>query len=86
MAKKSGDGYKRKVDRRMRYYGECDFENKTIKVNPKKGDLLNTIIHEELHRKHPEKSEKWVKDKSKKIERGLTVNKAAKLLGKYIKK
>ena len=77
--------YKRKVDRKMRAYGEVDYEKKLIRVNPsyKRGDLLNTIIHEEEHVKHPDWTEKKVKKVSKKKEKSLTIAQATKLLKKY---
>lgn len=74
---------KRKVDRRMHDSGEMDFEKDAIRVNPRKGDLINTIVHEELHRKYPDKSERWIKNRSKKDEAELTISKAIKLLQKY---
>ena len=78
--------YKRVVDTRMHDYGDIDFEKKQIRVNPRKGDLINTIIHEDLHSKYPDKSEKWIKDKSKKIESTLTVSQAMGLLKKLQRK
>ena len=77
---------KRVVDRRMHDYGEMDYDKQRIRVNPRKGDLINTIIHEELHNKYPDKSEKWVKKKSKKQESSLTIAEAVKLLKKYKRK
>ena len=77
------DSYKRVVDRRMHDFGEIDFDKLKIRVNPRKGDLINTIIHEELHRKYPDKSEKWIRKKSKKQESALTIHQAVKLLKKY---
>ncbi|MCP3684119.1 MAG: hypothetical protein GY861_15670 [bacterium] len=76
--------YERVVDRSMHDYGDCDFDKKRIRVNPRLGGLLNTIIHEELHAKYPDKSEKWIKDKSKKHEASLTIKDAQRLLKKYI--
>ena len=78
--------FTRKVDTKMRHYGEVDFQKKQIRVNPKKRDLLNTIVHEELHKKHPVKSEKWIKKRTAKVESKLTIKKATKLLSRYGKK
>jgi len=78
-----GSGFKRKVDKKMRSYGDIDLEKKTIRINPKKGELLNTIVHEELHRKYPNKSERWVKKRSKKEEKSLSLGDAVKLIKKY---
>lgn len=79
-------GYKRKVDRGMHIYGDIDFTNKVIRVNPRKGELLNTIIHEELHRKFPDKGERWIKKRTTKVEGSLVPSAAVQLLKKYIKK
>ena len=76
-------GYARKVDKKMRDYGEIDFENKSIRVNPKKGDLINTIVHEETHRKYPDKPEKWIRKRAKKEEMSLTLGQATELIKKY---
>ncbi len=75
--------YKRVQDRKMKDAGEINFEKRKIRVNPAKGDLLNTIIHEELHRRFPDKPEKWINKQAKKKEKELTVAKAIKLLHKY---
>lgn len=51
------------------HYGECDFENKEIRLNPKKNKtntaLLKTFIHELLHAIDVE-----TEDKTNKWERG----------------
>ena len=65
--------YKRKVDNKMRSFGETDLGKKTIRINKSKkknqsGDILDTIAHEEEHILHPNKSEKKVrKDTAKKV-------------------
>lgn len=57
--------YKRVVDNRMRGFGDTDFNKKVIRVNKKRskkhGELLDTIVHEETHRKHPKMHEKNVR-------------------------
>jgi len=75
--------WRRKVDKRMKRYGDIDEEKKVIRVNPRKRDLLNTVIHEELHRRFPNMTEKDVTKKSKEIEGKLTIKKAIQLLKKY---
>ncbi len=75
--------WKRKVDRALTYYGEVDYQKKVIRVNPAKGDLINTIIHEELHRRYPEKSEIWVRQESRKRESRLTIGEMISLLKRY---
>jgi hypothetical protein len=42
-----------KEDKHMRAFGAIDYRKKIIRVNSTKGDLVNTILHEEMHRKHP---------------------------------
>jgi len=81
--KKKKAGYKRKVDSKMRSFGEIDFEKKSIRINPKKGEVLNTIVHEEVHRRYPDKSERWVKKRATKEEKSLTLGDAMKLMKKY---
>lgn len=78
--------YKRQEDRGMHDYGEIDYENKVIRVNPRKGQLLNTVVHEELHRLHPDWTEQKVRKTSTKQEKSLTMAEAAKLIGKFRKK
>ncbi|KKM64023.1 hypothetical protein LCGC14_1505580 [marine sediment metagenome] len=77
------DKYRRVVDRKMKDFGEIDYGKKKIRVNPKKGDLLNTIIHEELHRTKPSKNEKSITKETKKKESNLTVGAAIQWLNKY---
>ena len=77
--------YKRVVDRHMHVHGDIDLEKKIIRVNPRKGDLLNTVVHEELHREHPTKPEQWIRKKAKKKESDLTVSQAMELLKRYKK-
>lgn len=75
--------WKRKIDRRMKSYGDTDEDEKVIRINPQRGELLNTIIHEELHRRFPKMTEKEIDKKAKKIEQRLTIKRAIKLLKKY---
>ena len=78
--------WKRVVDKRMRSFGETDYSKKRIRVNPKKGDLLNTIIHEEMHKSRPSLTEKQVRKKSKKKEARMSISDAIKILSKYRRK
>lgn len=75
--------YSRKVDTRMKSYGDIDSEKKIIRVNPKKGDLINTILHEEEHRKDMKANEKIIRKRALKREKSLSINKAAHLLQMY---
>ena len=77
-----GKKFKYKVDKRMHSYGEIDYDKGLIRVNPRKGDLINTVIHEDLHKKYPDKPEKWINKKAKKVECSLSVPQAMNLLKK----
>lgn len=76
--------YKRTFDRKMRDYGEIDFEKKRIRVNPRHGGLLNTIIHEDIHRRHPRMTEKNVVKRSKIEEKRITPSKLLRLVKPYV--
>lgn len=78
--------YTKIVSRKLKDYGETDFNKKKIKVNPSKGDLVNTVLHEELHAKHPNKPEKWIKAKADKAEKKISVKKTVKMLKEYVPK
>ena len=75
--------YSRKIDTKMKSYGDIDDEKKIIRVNPKKGELLNTILHEEEHRRDMKANEKNIKKRALKREKSLSVNKAIHLLQMY---
>ncbi len=78
--------YKYKIDKTLKIYGYCDWDNKEIVINPAKGGLIDTIIHEELHRKHPYWSERKVIAKTKKIESRMSVKQARDLLNDLLEK
>ena len=75
--------YRRKIDRRMHDYGEIDERKKTIRVNPRKGDFLNTVIHEEMHRVYPDLSERQIRKKTARKESKMSVGQMINLLSKY---
>ena len=83
--KKAIKNYKTVVDRKLPYYGEADFEKKLLKVNPKKGEVVNTVIHEKLHMAHPKMSEKAVRRKAEIMEKKTSLAKQAKMLTKLSK-
>lgn len=68
--RKSNKEWKRIIDNKMRLYGETDHNKKKIRINKKKakrsgsGELLDSIVHEELHRKHPKMRERTVQKKA----------------------
>lgn len=62
--------YKTIVDNKIKYFGETDTTKRIIRVNKSKkknrrGDVLNTIVHEEMHAHNPKMSEKQVVSKTK---------------------
>lgn len=65
--------YKRTTDNKMRDYGETDLEKKTVRINKSKkknkkpGDILDTIVHEKMHIRHPKKLERTVRKETKKV-------------------
>ena len=77
--------WKRKIDKKMRSYGDTDFAKKEIRVNPAKGDTLNTIMHEELHKQYPNKPEKWIRKKADKVEKSATPKTMLKMIRKFAK-
>lgn len=54
-----------------------------VKTNIKKGDVVNTIIHELMHVNYPQKSEKEIREVSAAVEGSLTMRDQAKLLDTY---
>jgi hypothetical protein len=95
MAKKKK--WKWVTDNKMKgAYGETDFDKKTVKVNkkihknkkvkmgiPKKdGTLLNTIVHEGLHVKHPKMTEKVVRKEARKVVNKMGTKAKKKAYGK----
>jgi len=78
--------WSRQVSTKMKSFGEIDEEKGKITVNPKKGDLVNTVLHEELHRRFPKQTEEWVKKKAKVLEKSLSIGKIILLLKLYKKR
>ena len=76
---------KRKIDTKMKDAGEFDTDTRVMKVNPRKCDMLNTIIHEELHAIKPKLKEKQLAKKTEQIEKKLTPTKAIGLLKKFVR-
>ncbi len=70
----------RVIDRNLKSFGQIDYTKQTMKLNPAKGDMVNTIIHEDLHAKYPKKSEEWVRKRAKKEEGKLSITQAQHLL------
>lgn len=86
MLKKKKNRYKYLIDNKMRYDGYCDFEKREIKINQNRVGLVNTVLHENLHREHPLWGERRVIRESKEIEARLTIIQTRNLLNNLINK
>lgn len=70
--------YKRVVDNKARVFGDTDLDKKVIRINKKKskkegdrGEVLDTIVHEVSHAKHPRMHEKTVRVHTKRLVKKL---------------
>ncbi len=79
-----------KVDNKLKSLGEYDESTGVIKINKKKnkktgnkGELINTIVHEEYHKKHPKATEKTTYARTKQIVKKLTPKAKKKLYARY---
>jgi len=79
----------RKVDNKMRWHGDIDEDKKIIRVNksPSKnkmpGEILDTIVHEEMHRIHPQMHEKTIRTETKHKIKSMSQKEKNKLYSKY---
>lgn len=89
--RKPGDllkAYTKKIDNKMKYEGDTDTHRGIIKINKrlskqKRGNLLDTEVHEELHAKHPNMSEKAVQKKTKKVIKRMSRKAKHKTYSRY---
>jgi hypothetical protein len=79
-------GYTYKENKHIRAFGDIDYKKKIIRVNPTKGDLVDTILHEEMHRKHPDMPHRILNKKVKKKIARMDVKAQMKELKKFLKK
>ena len=86
MAKK----WKRVATDKMRAMGDIDYEKKLIRINKakarateKQGEILNTIVHEEMHRLHPKMWEKTIKKETKTKIRSMSQKEKNKQYNRY---
>lgn len=89
------DGYRRVIDNSMKWLGDTNTENKVIRINKakhhklamkqtkRKAELLDTLIHEEYHAKHPGALEKTVYRKTPKIVKKLSTKQKQKLYSRF---
>ncbi len=80
----------RKVDNKMRSFGDFDEKTGIIRINKKMnkkrgkpGELINTIVHEEYHKRNPKATEKKTYKVTKRIVKKLTPKAKQKLYAKY---
>ncbi len=81
---------KYKTDNKLGHYGETDLKTGVIKVNKskckqsgRKGELLDTIVHETLHKQHPKAGEKSIIKKTDKKTKSLTTKQKKRLYSKF---
>lgn len=79
----------------MKWMGDTNTDDKIIRINKrlhhklvkrheaKKAELLDTIVHEEMHAKHPKMKEKTVHRKTPKVLKKLTMAQKKKLYAKF---
>ena len=81
--------WKRITDNRMRGHGDIDYDEKIIRINKskkknkKRGEILDSIIHEEFHRTHPKMTEKQVEKKTKELVKKMSLAEKKRLYAKY---
>ena len=60
--------YKKVIDNKMRWQGDIDTERHIIRINKakskKKSSIIDTIIHEEMHAKHPRMYESTIREET----------------------
>lgn len=72
--------YNIKIDTKIKPYGQTNFRDEEIKINPKKGDVVNTIIHEKLHANYPDMPHDEVYANADRIESKMTLPEMAQEL------
>lgn len=68
------------VNKKIPHYGDTNYEKEKIRINPKKGDVVNTIIHEKLHANYPDMPHDEVYKNADKIESSMTLPEMAQQL------
>ena len=69
-----------KITPKLPVYGQTDYGKEEIRINPKAGDVVNTIIHEKLHANYPNMPHDEVYATAVKIEGKMTLPEMAKEL------
>ena len=73
-------------DRKLPVYGRTDYDARMIKINPRKGDVVNTIIHEKLHADYPDMPHDEVYRRAGEIESKMNLKQMGDLLHETAKK
>ena len=91
--KKKKKKYKRRVDNKMRDYGEIDYHTGAIRINKKaskkwgkkhkKAGVLDTIVHEEIHARHQKMGERAVVKRTKKKVKKMSKRQKVKHYSRY---
>lgn len=71
--------FKKIVDNKSKYYGDTDFDKHLIRINKqmnkhkgRKGELLDSIMHEKSHVLHPKMKEKNIEKLASKITKHMS--------------
>ncbi len=82
--------YKRVVNNKMKCFGKTDTSKKLISLNKakckkdgSKGEMIDTIFHEELHRIHPKAKEKTIIKMTEKKTKRASKEEKNRLYKKY---
>ena len=74
----------------MRDFGSFDPNTGIIRINKRKnkkskkrGELIDTIVHEEMHARHPKMYEKTVRKKTVQLLKKMSRNRKNRLYSKY---
>jgi len=83
--------YKRKVSNKMHGYGDLDLEKRIVRINKskkknKRGEILDTIVHEKQHILHPKKYERNIRKVTKKTIGKMTKRQKQKHYNLFAKK
>mgnify|MGYP007071569735 CR=1 FL=1 len=70
--KKDIKTFKRKVDNKLNGYGETDLKKRIVKINKskkknKKGEIIDSIVHEKSHILHPKMHEKNIQKRTTRV-------------------
>ena len=73
----------------MRDFGETDTTKRVIRINKRKskkkgrGEVIDTIVHEEMHARHPRMRERTVEKKTPRLVKRMIRRVKAKLYSRY---